>query len=108
MFGSELVIAVLVFVLAGTFCILSIRSFMNRGFLLNNAYLFASETDRKTMDKKPHYRQSAIVFLLLSIIFIIIGVSFVLQKAILNLLIIPFALAALIYAILSSIQINSK
>ena len=40
--------------------VLSIRHFQQKGFLWNNAWLFASEQERKHMDKAPHYRQSAI------------------------------------------------
>lgn len=49
--------------------VLSIRHFQQKGFLWNNAWLFASEQERKHMDKAPHYRQSAIVFALLCLIF---------------------------------------
>lgn len=45
--------------------IVSFRSFKEKGFLFNNAYLYASKEERATMDKKPHYRQSAVVFLMI-------------------------------------------
>ena len=51
--------------------VLSIRHFQQKGFLWNNAWLFASEQERKHMDKAPHYRQSAIVFALLFLIFLL-------------------------------------
>ncbi len=38
----EIVMEVFVFVLAGIMAVISIRSFRNHGFLLNNEYIFAS------------------------------------------------------------------
>ena len=102
----ELLFAILVFIIAVILFVMSIRSFKNRGFLLNNAYLYASKEERDKMDKKPYYRQTAIVFLLLCFVFIIIGVSIVLYNSKINLLEIPFIAGAIIYAIVSSKRIN--
>lgn len=105
---SELLFAILVFIIAGILFVMSIRSFKNRGFLLNNAYLYASKEEREKMDKKPYYKQTAIVFLLLCFVFIIIGVSIVLHNSRINLLEIPIIVGVVIYAVISSIQINKK
>ena len=61
---------IIMFVLAGAFGVLSIFSFMEKGFLLNNQYLNVSKEEREHMDKSPYYRQSAIctVFFSLAII----------------------------------------
>ena len=105
---TEWIAAIVVFVIAIALAAISIRSFRNKGFLFNNAYIFASEKERKTMDKKPHYRQSAIVFLLLSIVFFVLGLSIVFEETRINLLEIPLILAAIVYAIVSSVQIRNK
>ena len=102
----ELLFAILVFIIAVILFVMSIRSFKNRGFLFNNAYLYASKEERDKMDKKPYYRQTAIVFLLLCFVFIIIGVSIVHHNSKINLLEIPFIAGAIIYAIVSSKRIN--
>lgn len=104
----EMVIVILAFIVAGALLIISIRSFMNRGFLFNNVFLYASKEEREKMDKKPYYRQTAIVFLLLSIVFVIIGLSVVFQDSRINLIEIPFIVAAVIYAIVSTIGIRGK
>ena len=101
---TEIVTAILVFSLAGVSGYLSIRHFLERGFLLNNYYIFASKEEREKMDKKPHYRQSAVVFALISLIFLIIGLSTVLQNSKLLLLEIPATAAAIIYAFVSSLR----
>ena len=103
---SEIITAIVVFVIAIALAVISYRSFKNRGFLFNNAYLFASKEERETMDKKPHYKQSAIVFLLLSAVFIVIGLSIVFNDSRINLIEIPLIIGVLVYAIISSIQIS--
>lgn len=108
MTSAELFAVILVFIIAGIMAILSFRSFKERGFLLNNAYIYASEEERKTMDKKPHYRQSAIVFCLISIVFIVIGLSIVLHNYKIELLEIPLIAGTIIYAVVSSVKINKK
>ena len=108
MTSAELFTVILVFIIAGIMAILSFRSFKERGFLLNNAYIYATEEERKTMDKKPHYRQSAIVFCLISIVFIIIGLSIVSHNYRLELLEIPLVAGTIIYAVVSSVKINKK
>ena len=72
----EIVMAVVMFAIAGLWLFLGIRSFMERGFLLNNAYIYATKEERKTMDKKPYYRQSAVAFCLLSVIFVSVYLFF--------------------------------
>ena len=105
---AEWIAAVAVFIVAAALAIISIRSFRNRGFLFNNAYIYASKEEREAMDKKPHYRQSAIVFLLLSIVFVVIGLSIVLHDSQINLLEIPLFLGVSIYAVVSSARINKS
>ena len=51
----------------------SYLQFNEKGFLFNNAYIYASKQEREVMDKKPHYRQSGIVFLMVGIIFALIN-----------------------------------
>ena len=103
---GEWITAIAVFLLSGGFGVLSIRHFLERGYLLNNAWIYASPKERETMDKKPWYRQSAIVFCLLSAVFLVVGLSLVLQSGRLLLLELPIFAAALIYAVVSTLRIN--
>ena len=105
---GELITAIIMFVIAGILLLFSIRSFLERGFLLNNAYLYASKEERKSMNKKPYYRQTAIVFCILSAVFIVIGLSLVLQNDKIMLLEIPLILGAVIYAIASAVRISRE
>ncbi|MBQ2570232.1 MAG: DUF3784 domain-containing protein [Ruminococcus sp.] len=104
----EIVMAVVMFAIAGLWLFLGIRSFMERGFLLNNAYIYATKEERKTMDKKPYYRQSAVAFCLLSVMFVIIGLSVLFQNDTIMLLVIPFAVAVVLYAVVSTVLLHKR
>ncbi len=104
----EWIISTILFVLAGALLFSGIRSFLGRGFLLNNAYLYASEADRKTMNKKPYYRQTAVVFCILSAVFFVIGLAVVLKNDQLFLLEIPLIAAAVVYAVVSTAKTGNQ
>ena len=53
--------------------------FHEKGFLFNNAYIYASKKEREIMDKRPHYKQSGVIFLLLGIVWLINAVDMVLK-----------------------------
>ena len=104
----ELIAVIIIFGLAGFLLVLAIMHFKEEGVLLNNAYLYASKELREKMDKKPYYRQSAIIFCILSAVFLVVGLSLVLHKDTLVLLEIPLIAIAMIYAIVSTVQIGKK
>ena len=83
---------------------ISVRSWMEKGFLFNNAYIFASEEQRKAMNKKPYYRQSAIVFCLLGVLFLLIAVAAPSGAGWLYTIAWAVALATIVYAVASSIK----
>lgn len=104
--SGELVTAIVMFALAALLLVFAILHFLERGWLMNNAWIYASKKERETIDKKSWYRQSAIVFSLLSAMFLVIGLALVLQNYKLQLLEIPLLAAVLIYAIVSTVRIN--
>ena len=106
MADSELVMAIIVFAFSGILLRISIIQFRQKGFLLNNAYIYASKEQRKKMDKKPYYRQSAVIFCILSAVFTVVGLSLMLQNDRIVLFEIPLIAAAIIYAIVSSVRIR--
>lgn len=105
---GELVATIIVFVLSVIMLVLGIRHFLEKGFLLNNAWLYASKEQQAEINKKPYYRQSAIVFCILSAVFIVVGMSLVLQNDRIILFEIPLISGAIIYAIVSSVRINRQ
>ena len=88
--------------------VFSYLQFHEKGFLFNNAYIYASKKDRKSMDKRPHYKQSGVIFLLLGIIWMINAVDMVLQTGWLFYVFIAIAVITVVYAIISSVIIERR
>ena len=97
------VFVVLMLISVGAF-ILSWLQFKERGFLFNNAYLYASKEEREMMNKKPYYRQSAIISLLLGLIFLLNAIGlFVTWFSYISII---AAIASVIFAVVSSKKIK--
>ena len=96
--------AIVLFVISASAFVMGICSFAEKGFLLNNAYIHASEQERESMNKKPYYRQSGIVFLLVGLIFLLNGFNMLFEAEWLFFAVIAVIVTAFIYAIVSSIR----
>ena len=103
---KEIILSCILFLIAIGAFVMSYRSFREKGFLFNNAFIYASKQERETMEKKSYYRQSAIVFLMIGVIFLLNGVSVLLAANWIFFLVIAIAIAAIVYAIASSIVIE--
>ena len=88
--------------------VFSYLQFHEKGFLMNNACIYASKKEREIMDKRPHYKQSGVIFLLLGIIWLINAADMVLQTGWLFYVFIIVAVITVIYAIISSIFIEKR
>ena len=88
--------------------VFSYLQFHEKGFLFNNAYIYASKEERETMNKKPHYKQSGIVFLLIGILFLFNAMDIIFKTDWLIYLIIADVIIALVYAIVSSIAVEKR
>ena len=86
--------------------VLSIRSFLEKGFLFNNAYLYASKKERETMNKKPYYRQTAVIFFFIGIVFLSLSIAIFLDAGWITYFAEAVILIMLIYAIVSGIAIE--
>ena len=100
--------AIVLYALALACFVLSCMHFLQKGFLFNNAYIYASKQERESMNKKPHYRQSAIVLLLIGLIFLLNGFNILFRTDWIFYVIIAIVIFAIIYAIASSILIEKK
>lgn len=85
--------------------VFSVRSFREKGFLLNNAFIYASPQEREKLDKKPYYRQSAVVFLLIGVILAVNAADVLLKTGWLFYVVMGLAGVAIIYAIVSTVII---
>ena len=105
---KEIIIASILFAVSVFLFFMSVRSFMEKGFLFNNAYIYASNQEREKMNKKPYYRQSAIVFLLFGIVFLLLALAVLLEAYWLSFVGVAVVIITLIYAIVSSIMIEKN
>ena len=105
---KEVITACVLYIISAGLFVLSFRSFREKGFLFNNAYIYASKEERECMDKKPYYRQSAVVLLLLGVLFLLNGTEVFLGIDWLFGLVIITAVITIVYAIISSIRIGKS
>ena len=105
---KEIIIASILFAVSVFLFFMSVRSFMEKGFLFNNAYIYASKQEREKMNKKPYYRQSAIVFLLFGIVFLLLALAVLLEVYWIYFVGVSVVIITLIYAIVSSITIEKN
>ena len=105
--GETIVAIILLFVSAAAF-LMSIRAFQQKGFLFNNAYLYASKKEREAMDKEPYYKQSAVVFAAIGLIFLVNGVGLLLHISWAKWIVAAIVVVTLIYAVASSITIEKQ
>ena len=105
---KEIIVASILFAISIFLFFMSVRSFMEKGFLFNNAYIYASKEEREKMNKKPHYHQSAIVFLLIGLIFLLNAIAVLLKENWIFYIVAAVVIVTLIYAIVSSITIEKN
>ena len=105
---GSIITAIVLAALATVCFVLSWRQFREKGFLLNNAYLYASKKDRAQMEKKPYYRQTAIALALVGIIFTLNAVDALLQTGWIIFAVLGLCLLTATYAIVSSVRIEKQ
>ena len=91
--------------------VLSFLQFREKGFLLNNAYIWASKKEREQMDanneeKRPHYCQSGYTFLLLGVSFAVNSLYCFLNLRWLLILFWILIAVTIIFAVVSSIKMQ--
>ena len=105
---EEIITCAILAVISILFYLLSVLQFCGRGFLLNNAYLYASEKEKQTMNKNPYYRQSGVVFALLGTVFAINSADAILHSDWLIFCVIGIIVVTVIYAIASTVFIGNQ
>ena len=105
---GNIICAVILAIVAIVCFVLGYCQLKEKGFLFNNAYIYSTKEERENMDKKPHYRQSGIVFLLISVIFLLNAIECIIKSGWIFYIVILLVVVALIYAIASSIMIEKN
>ena len=103
-----MIIGIICLIAAVAALIVSILQFKGKGYLFNNAYIFASDEERRNMDKKPYYKQTGTVFLFIGIIFLLNAIQVRLRLSWIFWIIIIVGVITVVYAIISSLVISSK
>lgn len=102
------IVGIVMLLLAVGALIISVYSFREKGFLFNNAYIYASKQKRERMDKRPYYYQSGVAFLGVSAALALIGLSVLLNAGWISFVGMAVALATVVYAIASETVIEKK
>ena len=103
---ENIIVGVILGIFSISLFVLSTLSFCQRGFLFNNAYLYASKEERTSMDKAPYYRQSGIVFALLGVIFAVLMLDGLLETSFLFWIVIGLMATVIAYVVISSVIIE--
>ncbi len=98
------VVGIIMFVIAAVSILLGIMQLLEKGPLLNNAWLYADEEQRRTMNKRPYYIQSGIVFVMIGIQFMMLGffaltkmkVFLILQFTVIGIMVITAVVSAVV------------
>lgn len=88
--------------------VISFLQFNEKGPSLNSEYIYASKKEREAMDKKAHYKQSGIIFVLAGIILTILALDMIFRTGWLFYLVIGIAIITIVYAIVSSVIIEKR
>jgi len=102
---SATVGAVLCGLMTAAGVVLGVRQLREKGYLLNNAWIYASSEERANMNKRPYYRQSGISFLLIAAYCFSIFLYILTRLQAFCVVSYVILGAALIYAILSTLMI---
>ena len=100
----NIAVGIVVLLLSMACAVISVFQFRRKGFLFNNAYLYAGKREKEKMNKAPHYRQSGVVFAFVSALFLCIAAECILKTSWLGWISSALTVGVLIYAIVSSIR----
>lgn len=95
-------------VLTAVSLMITVVSFLKRGFVFHNAYIWASRAERETMDKRPFYRQSGIAFGLVTIALGFMALGCIMGTLWPLIITAAACVAVLVYAIMISVKKTEK
>ena len=88
--------------------VISVLSFLQKGYLFNNVYIGASKEQKETMNKKPYYLQSGVIFFILGITFLLDGFDILFKTSWIFFIIISLIIITIIYTLVSSSLIKKN
>lgn len=105
---AQIIFIAISFLLSIISFFIAFRQYKEKGFLLNNTFIYASKEERRRMNKKPYYRQSAIAFAIIGIMFFVTALMTITNLDWLSFVLIGLVMIAIIYAIVSSVLMGRK
>ena len=105
---AEIILTAILFLCSALLAVLGVRQLQCKGYCFNNAYIFASEKEREQMDKKPYYKQSGVVFLMLAAMLLVNCIHVVVKLDWLFCVSMAIMGAAIVYAVVSSVKTSKK
>lgn len=103
----EVVFASILFLISIGAFVFGYFQFKEKGFLFNNAYIFATKAEREKMNKKPYYRQSAVVFAMIGVLYFLLALQMIMHGGWINVAVMGAIIGLIGYAIVSTIYIAS-
>ena len=88
--------------------VISVLSFLQKGYLFNNVYIGASKEQKETMNKKPYYLQSGVIFFILGIIFLLDGFDILFKTSWIFFIVISLIIITIICTLVSSSLIKKN
>ncbi len=82
--------------------------FKEKGFLFNNAYIYATKQERLKLNKTPYYRQSAIVFTFIGVNFILIACNTIIENNLITFTSVGLMILLVVYALASTMLFMIK
>lgn len=101
-----IIIIMLPFIIGGVCLLIAILQLLEKGFPIHSAYIFNSKIGQQTMDKKPYFRQSGIVFAMIAGVFIAMGLDIIYDSGIFVLVQLLLIVGGIAYAVISTKKMN--
>lgn len=98
--------ALIMFAISLLCIVTGVRHLAEKGYLFNNAWIWAPDEERRALDKRPYYRQSGIIFLLLAGVWLFTGLYVLLGAGIMLGISAGWMSAATVYAVVSQVRID--
>jgi hypothetical protein len=105
---SEIIILSLMLLFSIVSFVIAYFQLNGKGFLFHNSYIYASKEERNRMNKKPYYRQSAIAFGTMGLIFFVLAAAIFTDWDWLFPLVLGLSIFLIVYAIVSSYYLERK
>lgn len=104
--NEQTIVLIIILAVVAYLIYLSVRHFLQKGRLFNNAFLYVDPEEREKLGKKPYYIQTAVVLLLLALGLLSSAFNLMFDIHIFEILSYVMFGGALVFSIASTMLIN--